>query len=105
MLTLFTQTKNFSDMFFTLKSVMVETGMGSRKFFNGITFFAYEKSMVFIFFRLTLTGTPLTERGDMMDVFLWFQEFQYTVYGDRIDFESFCYLIRSIGLMSILKEL
>ena len=70
MLTIFTQPENLYDMLLTLKSMVMETCMGCEKFFNQITFFAYEKSMIFIFFLFALTGAPFSERGNMVDVFL-----------------------------------
>jgi hypothetical protein len=58
-------------MFFTLKSMRMDTVMRGEKFFHRVAFFADKKGMVFGFI-LMLACTPFRERGDMMYEFLLF---------------------------------
>lgn len=65
-----TGSENFQNMFFTLKSMRMDTVMRREKFFYRATFLADEKSMVFVWF-WTLTCAPFSESGDMVYEFLF----------------------------------
>jgi hypothetical protein len=65
-----------------------------EKFFDRATFFADEKTMIFVFV-LALACTPFSESRDEVNEFLFPQEIQYSVNSHGIDREFFCDFIRS----------
>lgn len=97
------ESQRLCDMLIALEAIVMDALMRREEFFDLFAFPADEETVI-ILGAEALACAPFSERGDMMDGLLAFQEFQYAIHGDRIHREMVGYLVRGVGLVFPIEE-